>query len=193
MSTSARLMKARDILQKAHERRYAIEQGVDGMPLELREAYRAEEQAKMAYGAAKAALYREEAERIAATDPEYRRLYRRAEAYRATLAKVAGVRALVRKAATEARRPTGFFGELGETGDGVYGAIRSGLFWGAVGAVREVIERMSADLPQQPHVFVTGGDLRHLAPLVSPHSQFVPNMVLSGIAIAAGERGASAP
>jgi type III pantothenate kinase len=73
------------------------------------------------------------------------------------------------------------------------GAIRSGLFWGAVGAVREVIERMSADLSEQPHVFVTGGDLRHLAPLVSPHTQFVPNMVLSGIAIAAGERGASAP
>jgi type III pantothenate kinase len=73
------------------------------------------------------------------------------------------------------------------------GAIRSGLFWGAVGAVREVIERMSAGLPQQPHIFVTGGDLRHLAPLVSPHSQFVPNMVLSGIAISVGERGASAP
>ena len=73
------------------------------------------------------------------------------------------------------------------------GAIRSGLFWGAVGAVREVIERMSADLNQPPHVFVTGGDLRHLAPLVSPHSRFVPNMVLSGIAIATGEQGASAP
>lgn len=73
------------------------------------------------------------------------------------------------------------------------GAIRSGLFWGAVGAVREVIERMSAGLSQQPHIFVTGGDLRHLAPLVSPHSQFVPNMVLSGIALATGERGASAP
>ncbi len=71
------------------------------------------------------------------------------------------------------------------------GAIRSGLFWGAVGAVREVIERMSAGLSEQPHVFVTGGDLRHLAPLVSSHSQFVPNMVLSGIAIATlGERGA---
>ncbi|MFN0019767.1 MAG: type III pantothenate kinase [Pirellulaceae bacterium] len=66
------------------------------------------------------------------------------------------------------------------------GAIRSGLFWGAVGAVREVIERMSAGLSDQPHIFVTGGDLRHLAPLVSPHSQFVPNMVLSGIAIADG-------
>ena len=79
-------------------------------------------------------------------------------------------------------------------GKNTEGAIRSGLFWGAVGAVREVIERMSADLSEQPHVFVTGGDLRHLAPLVSPHSQFVPNMVLSGIALALqGERGASAP
>ena len=78
-------------------------------------------------------------------------------------------------------------------GKNTEGAIRSGLFWGAVGAVREVIERMSAGLSQQPHIFVTGGDLRHLAPIVSPHSQFVPNMVLSGIAIAAGERGASAP
>jgi type III pantothenate kinase len=76
-------------------------------------------------------------------------------------------------------------------GKNTEGAIRSGLFWGAVGAVREVIERMSAGLSQPPHVFVTGGDLRHLASLVSPHSQFVPNMVLSGIAIATrGERGA---
>ena len=79
-------------------------------------------------------------------------------------------------------------------GKNTEGAIRSGLFWGAVGAVREVIERMSAGLSEQPHVFVTGGDLRHLAPLVSPHSQFVPNMVLSGIAIATlGDREASAP
>jgi type III pantothenate kinase len=78
-------------------------------------------------------------------------------------------------------------------GKNTEGAIRSGLFWGGVGAVREVIERMSAGLSEQALVFVTGGDLRHLAPLVSPHSRFVPNMVLSGIAIAAGERGASAP
>ncbi|MEX2175524.1 MAG: type III pantothenate kinase, partial [Pirellulaceae bacterium] len=29
-------------------------------------------------------------------------------------------------------------------------AIRSGLFWGAVGAVREIVQRLSADLPQPP-------------------------------------------
>jgi type III pantothenate kinase len=63
-------------------------------------------------------------------------------------------------------------------------AIRSGLFWGAVGAVREIIERY-AEEHRRPQVFVTGGDLQRLAPLVSAEAQFVPNLVLAGIAIAA--------
>jgi type III pantothenate kinase len=63
-------------------------------------------------------------------------------------------------------------------------AIRSGLFWGAVGAVRELIDRLSADQPSPPHVFVTGGDLARLAPLVGGDAAFVPNMVLAGLAIA---------
>jgi type III pantothenate kinase len=61
-------------------------------------------------------------------------------------------------------------------------AIRSGLFWGTVGAVREIIERF-AETHRRPHVFVTGGDLQRLAPLVSADAQFVPNLVLAGIAI----------
>ena len=64
-------------------------------------------------------------------------------------------------------------------------AIRSGLFWGAVGAVRELVERLSAELAERPHVFVTGGDLKRLAPLVGGDAEFVPNMVLAGLAIAA--------
>jgi type III pantothenate kinase len=64
-------------------------------------------------------------------------------------------------------------------------AIRSGLFWGAVGAVREIIERMSAKLDRQPELFVTGGDLRRLAEHLGDEASFVPNMVLSGIAVAA--------
>jgi type III pantothenate kinase len=71
-------------------------------------------------------------------------------------------------------------------------AIRSGLFWGAVGAVREIIERMSASLECQPEIFVTGGDLRRLAEHLGDEASFVPNMVLSGIAVAA-RRGASPP
>jgi len=65
------------------------------------------------------------------------------------------------------------------------GAICSGLFWGAVGAVREIITRMSAGLNQPPEIFVTGGDLRRLAEHLGDETIFVPNMVLSGIAIAA--------
>ena len=65
------------------------------------------------------------------------------------------------------------------------GAIRSGLFWGAVGSVRELVARLSVTLDQQPEIFVTGGDLRQLAAHL-PGAQYVPHMVLAGIAIAAG-------
>jgi type III pantothenate kinase len=63
-------------------------------------------------------------------------------------------------------------------------AIKSGLFWGAVGAVRELVTRISQTLSQSPQVFVTGGDLSRLAPLVGGETRFVPNMVLAGIAVA---------
>ncbi|MCI0361762.1 MAG: type III pantothenate kinase [Planctomycetaceae bacterium] len=64
-------------------------------------------------------------------------------------------------------------------------AIQSGLFWGAVGAVRELVARIAGELGHAPQVFVTGGDLARLAPLVGEETRFVPNMVLSGIAVAA--------
>ncbi len=74
-----------------------------------------------------------------------------------------------------------------ETGE----AIRSGLFWGGVGAVKELVARLIdtaigdfGDHP--PHIFITGGDLRQLA-LHVPESRFVPNMVLAGIALAVRE------
>jgi type III pantothenate kinase len=62
-------------------------------------------------------------------------------------------------------------------------AIRSGLFWGAVGAVRELAHRLSANLNDQTDVFITGGDLRQLA-LHIERSRYIPNLVLSGIALA---------
>jgi type III pantothenate kinase len=63
-------------------------------------------------------------------------------------------------------------------------AIRSGLFWGAVGSVREIITRMRAELAKEPVLFVTGGDLKRLSPLVSNEAQYLPHLVLSGIAAA---------
>jgi type III pantothenate kinase len=64
-------------------------------------------------------------------------------------------------------------------------AICSGLFWGTAGAVREVVQRMSAALAEPSEVFVTGGDLRQLSQHLGEEASFVPNMVLSGIALAA--------
>jgi type III pantothenate kinase len=68
-------------------------------------------------------------------------------------------------------------------GKDTHSAIRSGLFWGAVGAVRELVERLSADLSPAPDVIVTGGDLRQLAAHLSG-SRFVSSLVLAGIALA---------
>lgn len=73
-------------------------------------------------------------------------------------------------------------------GKNTEGAIKSGLFWGAVGAVREITDRMRAKLDQPPALYVTGGDLRQLARHLGGEARFVPNMVLSGIAIAAARR-----
>jgi type III pantothenate kinase len=64
-------------------------------------------------------------------------------------------------------------------------AIQSGLFWGAVGAVREIVTRIADEVRHEPQVFVTGGDLARLAPLMGGGIRFVPNMVLAGIAVAA--------
>lgn len=64
-------------------------------------------------------------------------------------------------------------------------AIRSGLFWGAVGAVREIVSRMSAPFDPPPQVFVTGGDLRPLTSQLGGGAQYYPNLVLAGIGIAA--------
>ncbi|WP_254511719.1 type III pantothenate kinase [Anatilimnocola floriformis] len=67
-------------------------------------------------------------------------------------------------------------------------AIRSGLFWGAVGSVREIVTRMKQELAVEPALFVTGGDLRRLSPLVAEHAQYLPHLVLSGIAVASSQR-----
>jgi type III pantothenate kinase len=64
-------------------------------------------------------------------------------------------------------------------------AIRSGLFWGAVGAVRELIRQLKATLPVAPSLFITGGDLRRLALVLDEQAHYMPHLTLSGIAIAA--------
>jgi type III pantothenate kinase len=62
-------------------------------------------------------------------------------------------------------------------------AMRSGLFWGAVGAIRELIERMTAEA--DPQVFLTGGAGPAVAELLGCNAQYVPHLTLAGIALAA--------
>ncbi|MEY4178863.1 MAG: Type pantothenate kinase [Planctomycetota bacterium] len=64
-------------------------------------------------------------------------------------------------------------------------AIRSGIYWGAVGAVRELLARMRVELAADPQVFITGGDAAGLSPLIDHDTRFVPHLCLAGIALIA--------
>jgi type III pantothenate kinase len=67
-------------------------------------------------------------------------------------------------------------------------AIRSGLFWGALGAIRELATQMARGLPPSeppPQVFLTGGDAPLLAPWLGAEAIAAPHLVLWGIVLAA--------
>jgi type III pantothenate kinase len=66
-------------------------------------------------------------------------------------------------------------------------AMRSGLFWGAVGSIREVVARLAAGAPAPPDVFLTGGAGPAVAELLGPAARHVPHLTLAGIALAARE------
>jgi type III pantothenate kinase len=70
-------------------------------------------------------------------------------------------------------------------------AIQSGLFWGAVGAIRQLVERLTETQQRQeqscdgPQVFLTGGASAAVAGLLGFEARHVPNLTLSGIALTA--------
>ena len=61
-------------------------------------------------------------------------------------------------------------------------AIRSGLFWGQLGAVRELIERQIGSAAE---IFVTGGGGALLAEHL-PNARFEPHLPLQGLVLIAG-------
>jgi len=65
-------------------------------------------------------------------------------------------------------------------------AMTSGIYWGAIGGVRHLIELLSRECSQSPQVFLTGGAAPHVAPLVSADAAYEPHLVLAGIAIVGG-------
>ncbi len=67
-------------------------------------------------------------------------------------------------------------------GDSTAPAIAAGVFWGTVGAVREILARQELDLADPVHLW-TGGDAPILAPAVEGDSaEIVPDLVLMGLA-----------
>ncbi|MBX9788414.1 MAG: type III pantothenate kinase [Pirellulales bacterium] len=63
-------------------------------------------------------------------------------------------------------------------------AIESGVFWGAIGAARELIARLGNDTAVAPQVFLTGGAAASVASLLAPDASYLPHLVLSGVALA---------
>lgn len=62
-------------------------------------------------------------------------------------------------------------------------AIRSGLYFGAVGVVRELVQQIQSELATPTTIFVTGGGARMLSDRLE-NATIYPDLVLSGIVLA---------
>jgi type III pantothenate kinase len=66
-------------------------------------------------------------------------------------------------------------------------AIASGLFWGAIGAIRTLIEQLNRDMDDEPLVVLTGGAAESITDLLQLPVCYQPHLVLAGIALAASD------
>jgi type III pantothenate kinase len=74
-----------------------------------------------------------------------------------------------------------------EIGKDTRAAMRSGLFWGTIGAARELIRGMTQ--PEfNPQVFLTGGAAASVARLLAADARYEPNLTLAGIALTANQQ-----
>ena len=66
-------------------------------------------------------------------------------------------------------------------------AIEAGLYWGAVGAIREIAHRLSANLAAPPSLVLTGGASPAVTELLAQNETWelrhVPHLTLAGIAL----------
>ncbi len=76
-------------------------------------------------------------------------------------------------------------------GRGTVDSLKAGIFWGIVGAVREILKRQEADLGVDPWVVWTGGDAELLAPQIfGAAARIEPNLILDAVAdVAFGQSG----
>jgi type III pantothenate kinase len=77
-----------------------------------------------------------------------------------------------------AEQPNGPFGR------NTHDAIVNGVMYGAIGALREIVERYATELHEWPQLVITGGDAAALKPLTDFVDSLVPDLCLMGIALA---------
>ncbi len=80
---------------------------------------------------------------------------------------------------------TSFLSKPPAVGKSTEEAIRSGLVWGTVGAIRELITRIASEVGDRPQLLFTGGDAGRLAPAIDPTARVIPDLVLAGVALTA--------
>ncbi len=67
-------------------------------------------------------------------------------------------------------------------------AMTAGIYWGAIGGVRQLIELYSQPMAQPPQVLLTGGAAAQVAQRLATDARYEPHLVLSGIALSATTR-----
>lgn len=77
-----------------------------------------------------------------------------------------------------ARQPNHVFGR------NTHDAIVNGVVFGAVGALREIVERYAVELREWPRLIITGGNAPLIAKLADYVDAVVPDLCLMGIALA---------
>jgi type III pantothenate kinase len=66
-------------------------------------------------------------------------------------------------------------------------ALEAGVFWGVVGAIRELLNRQAEGFSPTPWLLWTGGDAASFAPwIVWPRTEVVPHLVLEGLTTLGG-------
>jgi type III pantothenate kinase len=74
---------------------------------------------------------------------------------------------------------------VGAVGRNTHAAIQSGLWFGKIGAIRELTAQLAKSFPEPPLLLVTGGMGRWLAPALGDHYRFEPDLALRALAFVA--------
>lgn len=69
-------------------------------------------------------------------------------------------------------------------GDDTVSAIQSGVYYGYIGLVRNLLAEVLKEFSHKPHIIATGGYGAHLAPQISGIDEVVPELTHEGIALA---------